>query len=782
MAGGEEAQRRIPEVLFLIGESPSRKEDQALLLGAGRYLDDLVRPRMVYLGVVRSPHACARVTKIWPSEAAGLPGVLGVFSARDLPEIHGPIPPYRLPRRFRISHQQVLVTQTARYVGEPIAVVVAEDPCRLADALDAVKVDYDVLPAVTSTDPAINTTQVVHEGWPNNVAYVARGAVGDAGSAMKNASEVVSESFRHARSAGMPIEPRGVLAYEEGSPGQLVVVSSTQCTYHVREVIAEVLGMAEEQIRVIAPDVGGAFGAKAQPYHEEVLVAALARRLGRPVKWVESRSEHFVASCHDREQVHKVRMGFDRDGKIVAIDDEFWADFGAYPVQEDGVTANTINHLCSPYKVAHYQSTCHNVVTNKTFAAAYRGAGRPEAAFVMDRVLDIAARRLGLDPAEIRRRNFVQPSDMPYRPGLSYKDGVPITYDPGNFPAAFERLLELLGYDDARALQKRQAQSAQRIGIGLSCYLHGTAHGPYEGANVRVDPNGKTYVYLGCSSQGQGHETTFAQICAQELGVAFDDVVVVGADTQVLPYGIGAKASRLTATAGPAVARAAREVRKKALIVAASMFEAAPQDIDITGGRVHIVGVPDRSVRLADVAKAAVKFKALRGDPGLNACTYFNPQTVTWGFGAQAGIVEVDVETCELRVLKYVAIHDCGRPVNPMLIAGQLHGAIVQGLGGALMEELVYDGSGQLLSGSFMDYAMPKADQLPSIVTETIDHPSIINDLGIKGVGESGSISPGAVIGNAVEDALAEFGITVREVPVTPVRIFELLRQAQMRR
>ena len=766
----------------MIGESPGRKEDHTLLLGGGRFLDDLTRPGMVHLGVLRSPHARARIKSISTSEAESMPGVVGIFSARDLPEIRGPIPPYRVPRRFRPSDQQVLAGQVVRYVGEPVLVVVADEVRRLADALDAVKVEYEVMEAVTSTKAARDAKPVVHEGWPDNTAYVAKGGVGDADAAMKRAAEIVTETFQHGRSAGMPIEPRGVLAYEDESAGHLVVVSSTQCTYHVREVIAECLGLAEEQVRVIAPDVGGAFGAKAQPQHEEVVVAALARRLRRPVKWVESRSEHFVAACHDREQFHQVSMGFDRDGKIVAIDDEFWADFGAYPVQEDGVTANTINHLCSPYKVAHYRGVCNNVVTNKTFAAAYRGAGRPEAAFVMDRVLDIAARRLGLDPAEIRRRNFVQPADMPYRSGLTYKDGVPIKYDPGDFPAAFDRLLEMLGYEEARTLQKSRSRGIQRIGIGLSCYLHGTAHGPYEGANVRVDPNGKVYVYLGCSSQGQGHATTFAQICAHELGVPFDDVIVVGADTQVMPYGIGAKASRLTATAGPAVARAAREVRKKAKLVAASMLEASPEDIDITNGQLHIVGVPGRSVRLSDVARTAVKFKPIRSDPGLNACTYFAPETVTWAFGGQAAIVEVDVETCETRILKYVAVHDCGRPINPMIIEGQMHGAIVQGLGGAMMEELVYDSSGQLLNGSFMDYAMPKADQMPAMLTESIVHPSTINDLGIKGVGESGSICPGAVIGNAVEDALADFGITVREVPVTPLRVFKLLQEARAHR
>jgi aerobic carbon-monoxide dehydrogenase large subunit len=732
---------------------------------------------MLHLGVVRSPHAHARIRGVQTSEAAALPGVAGVYAAADLPEIVKPIPPYRTPRKFRAFEQPVLAASVVRYVGESVAAVLVDDAASLQEAIERVVVDYEPLLAVSSTDAAlIPGAPRVHEHWPDNTAYVSRLAVGDVETAFAGAHEVVSERFRHARLAANPIEARGVLAHVEES-GELVVVSSTQVTYHLREALAELLGLSQETVRVIAPEVGGAFGAKAQIYSEEILVAALALRLRRPVKWVETRNEHFVATCHDREQVHDIRVGFSRDGKIVAIDDKFSADFGAYPVQDDGVTASTMFHLCSPYRVAHYRNVCANVVTHKTFSAAYRGSGRPEAAFVMDRVMDVAARRLGIDPAEIRRRNFVRPSEMPYRPGLTYKDGAPVAYDVGDFPAAFDELLRLLGYQQMRTLQQQRSRDVRRIGIGLSCYLHATALGPYEGANVRVDPGGRVYVHVGCSSQGQGHATTLAQICAEELGVAFDDVVVVGADTRALPYGIGAMASRIAANSGPAIARAAREVRAKACKVAASLLEAAPEDIWVTQGRVHVVGVPDHGLRLADVAKLAVKSKALMPDPGLNACTYFSPATVTWAFGAQAAVLEVDIETCEIRILKYVAIHDCGRPINPMVVEGQLQGGIVQGIGGALMEQLVYDTDGQLRNASFMDYAMPRADDLPAIETALVNHRSRINELGVKGVGESGCISPAAVIANAVEDGLVEFDVAIREVPLTPGRLFELLRR-----
>jgi carbon-monoxide dehydrogenase large subunit len=760
----------------MIGASPKRTEDRALLTGRGRFLDDLTRPGLLHLGVVRSPHGHARIRTILTAEAAAMPGVVAVATAADLPEIRSAIPPYWLKRKFRDFDQPVLAREVVRYVGEPVLVVVADDPRHLADALAVVRVEYQPLPALGSVEAALANGSRVHESWPDNVTGTSRGIVGDVETALAGAEVVISERFRHGRSAGMPLEPRGVMAWEE-QDGLLVVASSTQVTYHVRDAIAEVLGLSEERVRVIAPDVGGGFGAKAQMHHEEILVPAMARRLGRPVKWVEGRHEHFVATCHDREQVHEIRMGLTREGTIVGIDDTFWADFGAYPVQDDAVTLNTVNHLCSPYKVAHYRGICFNVVTNKMFAAAYRGAGRPEAAFVMDRMLDMAARRLGLDPADIRRRNFVPPTEMPYRPGLTYKDGVPITYDPGDMPADFETMLRMLGYEEFRNRQRDQRGGTRRLGVGLSCYLHGSALGPYEGANVRVDPGGTVYVYVGCNSQGQGHATTLAQICAAELGVRFEDVRVVGADTQVMPYGVGAMASRIMGNAGPAVAGASREVRRKAQLVGAMMLECAAEDVRIGDGNVYVVGMQERRVSLGEVARHAVKAKMLakKGDPGLNACTYFSPETVTWAFGAQGALIEVDVETCAIDIVKYVAIHDAGRAVNPVIVEGQLHGAIAQGLGGALMEELRYDQAGQLLTASFMDYAIPKATQLPRLDTANIDHPSMVNDLGVKGVGESGAICPGAVIGNAVADALSACEINIREIPVTPARVFELL-------
>src|SRR5437870_759142 len=615
----------------MIGSSPPRKEDRRLLTGAGRFVDDLRREGLLHLAVVRSVEAHARIAKIALAEARALRGVVAAWSAADLPETARPMPSaYGAVRKGRPWSQPILARDRVRYVGEPVAVVVA---------------------------------------------------------------------------------------YRDAESGALVVWSSCQNPYSVRDIVAAALELPAEAVRVIVPDVGGAFGPKGSVYPEEILVAAAALRLGRPVKWIETRREDFASLGHDREQTHEARIGFARDGTIVAIDDRFLADVGAYPAQGDGLTANTVNHLPGPYRVPHYRNAGTSVVTNKALNAAYRAAGRPEAVFVMERLMDLGARRLGLDPAEIRRRNLVRPDEMPYRPGLTYKDGVPIAYDPGDFPRAFERALALLRYAEWRSRQKTQAGTSRRLGLGLACYAQGTGLGPYEGATVRVDPSGKVYVLIGVAAQGQGHGTTLAQVAAGELGASFDDVTVVGGDTERFPIGMGTGGSRVAANAGPAVASAAREVRTKAARVAAELLECAPEDVRIEGRRAFVAGLPDRTLPLGRLAHAAVKSKALRGgpDPTLNACTYFYPDTVTWAFGTHAAAVEVDVETGATRLCAYAIVHDPGRAINPTIVAAQLHGGAVQGLAAGLLEELVYDRDGQLVTGSLMDYALPRADDLPPL-------------------------------------------------------------------
>jgi len=539
----------------MIGSSPLRKEDQRLLTGRGRYVDDLTRAGTLHLGVVRSTEAHARLAKVVTAAARVMPGVVLAWNAADLGEIASTMPTaYGGAQKGRTWAQPVLARDVVRYVGEPVAMVVAESAYQLADALEAVTVQYEPLPALPTAESALASPARLHEGWPDNTAIVARGAVGDPERAMAGAHLVVRERLRHPRLSAVPIETRGVFAYRDPSSGALVVASSTQSPYTLRDVVAAALGLPVEEVRVIVPDVGGGFGPKGPIYPEEILVAAAAHRLGRPVKWVESRRESLACMGHDREQNHDARIGFSRDGTIIAVDATFVADVGAYPLQGDGLTANTVNHLPGPYRVPHYRNTGTSVVTTKNWNAAYRAAGRPEAVFVMERLMDIGARRLGLDPADIRRRNFVRPSDMPYRPGLTYKDGVSVSYDPGDFPAAFERALTLLGYDEWRRRQKAHVGGTHRIGIGLASYAQGTGLGPYEGATVRVDPSGKVYVYIGVTAQGQGHATTLAQIAAAELGAAWEDVQVNAGDTAMFPFGMGTGGSRVAANSGPAVA------------------------------------------------------------------------------------------------------------------------------------------------------------------------------------------------------------------------------------
>jgi carbon-monoxide dehydrogenase large subunit len=767
----------------LVGASLKRKEDERLIAGRGRYVDDLTLPGLLHLGLVRSAHAHARVLRVDGTEALS-EGAALVWTLADLPELRtASIPPLVAERWTPSYRHPALAGDRVRHVGEALAVVVAEDPYRLADALERVRVEYEVLPAAVTRESArMVAAPAVHDAWPDNVAAVSRSEVGSADAGFAQADVVVQARLSYARVLGMPIEPRGVMASVDAT-GTLLVWSSTQVPFAVRAAIATSLGLAEERIRVIVPEVGGGFGVKGHVYPEDVLVPAVALRLGRPVKWIETRREHFLGSASDRDQVHDARLGLARDGTIVALETAFSRDHGAFPTLGEAITQNTINHLVGPYRVRRYRGAGTNVVTHKTFAAAYRGAGRPEAAFVMDRLLDRAARRLGMDAAALRRMNLIRPEEMPYASGLTYRDGVPITYDPADYPAAFDRALAQLDYTGWREEQKRRWSSARPIGIGLSAYVEGTGLGPFEGADVRVDPDGTVFVHVGVSAQGQAHETTLAQIAADELAVPIASVIVRGGDTGVVGYGMGTIASRVAAVTGPAVAKSASEVARKAKLVGAEMLECSPDDVVLADGRVHVAGMPGRSLRLAEVARAAVRSRALAttSGPGLSHCGFFYPGSVTWAFGAQGVVLEVDVDACALRLLAHAAVHDCGRPINPMVVEGQIHGGIAQGIGSALMEELIYDDAGQLLTGTLMEYALPRADQMPPLAVGHLDSPSIVNPLGIKGVGESGIISPAAAIANAVEDALADHGVEIDRAPVTSARLFELLRAARRR-
>ena len=765
-----------------IGLSVKRREDRRLLTGRGHYVDDVRLPHLCHAAIVRSPHAHARIVGVDARRATALPGVLAVFTIVDLPECAAAVPSLVTSTRFRPYVQPAIAGPKVRHAGEAVAVVVADDVYRAADAAEVLDVRYAVLPAVATVEAALAKGAArVFDEWPDNVAGPSAGAVGDVTRGFAQAHVVVEARLSVPRVAAMPIEPRGVVAQPDAPDGRLTVWASTQMPFAVRAAVAAALDLAEEQVRVIAPDVGGGFGAKGHVYPEDVLIPAVARRLGRAVKWIETRREHFLATAPDRDQHHQLRLGVASDGAIAAIETTFTRDGGAYPVLGDVITLNTINHLPGPYRVAHLKGSAVNVVTHKTFTGAYRGAGRPEVAYVLDRLLDRAARRLGMDPAELRRRNLIRFDEMPYTTGLRYRDGIPIVYDPADYPAAFDRLLARFGYDEWRAAQKGRRASPRPIGIGLSAYLEGTGIGPFEGADVRIDPSGMVYLQIGVSSQGQSHETTLAQVCAAELGVDTERVVVVGGDTAALGYGNGTIASRVAAVAGPAVARTSREVARKARLVAGELLECALTDVVFADGRAHVAGMAGRSIELGELARGSLRSPTLllEGAPGLHACAFFRPETVTWAFGAHACALEVDVETGAVRLLRYAAVHDCGRPLNPMVVEGQLHGGIVQGIGAALGEELIYDGGGQLLTGSLMDYGVPKADEVPPLDVVALDFPSTRNEMGIKGVGESGIISPVPAIANAVEDALADRDVAIERVPLTAASVWEALRSAQ---
>ena len=766
----------------LVGASVKRREDGRLVTGRARYLDDLVVPGLLHLAVVRSVHAHARIRGIARDDARDADGVVAVLTLDDLPECAGSVPALVPAPGIPAYVHPVLAGALVRHVGEAVAVIVADSAYRAADAAGRVTVDYEPLGAATTVASALAPDAPrVHPQWRTNLAGTCTGSTGDVTRGFDTAEVVVEGHFIYPRMAGMPLETRGVLAWPDPVSGVLEVWSSTQVPFAVRTAIASILGLAEERVRVRTPDVGGGFGVKGHVYPEDVLVPAGARFLGRPVKWVETRHEHLLGAAGDRDQEHRARLGVRRDGSIVAVETRFTRDHGAYPTLGEAITLNTINHMPGPYRVPSFRGEGTNVVTHKTFSAAYRGAGRPEAAFVVDRLLDRAARRIGMDPADVRRVNLIRASEMPYRTGLAYRDGAVIAYDPGDYVAGFERVLTLVDYSRWRKEAESRRGTRRPLGVGLSAYVEGTGLGPFEGADVRVDPSGTVYLYLGVSAQGQAHETTLAQVCADHLGVSLADVVVVGGDTSLVGFGMGTIASRVAAVAGPAVARSAAEVARRARVVAAEQLECAVEDVVLADGRLSVRGVPGRALTLGDVARAAVRSKALApsGSPGLSACAFFYPESVTWAFGAHAAVVEVDVETCELRVQRYAAVHDCGRPINPMIVEGQVHGGIAQGVGSALGEVLLHDEAGQLLTGTLMDYPLPRADDLPALDVAHLDFPSTVNELGIKGVGESGVIAPAAAIANAVEDALADHGVSIDRVPITSARLFELLRAAK---
>ena len=771
------------------GAAVKRREDPRFLLGEGRFVDDVTVPGMLHASFLRSPHAHAHIVKIDTTAASASPGVVRVLTFKDLERwmkplpLFGAVPPGLgavVKFDIRQAPQWALCRDRVRYVGEIVAMVVADSAERAEDAVDLIEVEWDLLPPVVDmTRAAEPGATLIHPEWGSNVGIGFTHSIGDADRAFAQADATVAETFNIQRYVGMPLEGRGVVAAWDRRDGTMTTWNSTQVSHFVQQGLTGALGLPPHKIRVIAPDLGGGFGTKASGYAEDALVPIAARILGRPVKWIESRREHMSGAAHARHQVHAISLAARRDGTILAVRDRIWLDLGAYNVWGVVLPYNTVAHLIGPHRIKNMRVDVEAVVTNKTPNAPYRGAGRPETVFAMDRIVDCLARELRMDPAEIRRRNYIRPDELPYDFGMPYRDGNPLVYDTGDFPDALEKALEAAGYEQFRTEQALLRARGVHRGIGISGYVEGTAIGPYEGATVKLDLTGRVLVATGAINSGQGHETSFAQIAADALGVPLDWVTVIGGDTAAVPFGVGTFASRSAVTAGNSIADACREVRTKLARAAAALLEAGPDDIEIEDGRVFVKGAPSSAVDIARVVQASIPTFAKPGvaSPDFEASAYHHVPTVTYASAVHVAQVEVDTATGRVTLLRYVVAHDCGRVINPIIVEGQVHGGVAQGVGGALFEEMVYDDTGQLLTGSLMDYAVPKADDLPLIETVHLEFPSPRNPLGVKGLGEGGAISPPAAIANAIEDALAPFGVRITETPVTAARIVALLQR-----
>jgi carbon-monoxide dehydrogenase large subunit len=771
------------------GERVPRSEDDRLLRGHGLFTDDVERGAL-HGCFVRSPHAHARVIAVDVEAARQAPGVHAVYTAADLPfrEVDLPL----LIPHPALTHgrtQRCLASSVVRYAGEAVAFVVADDRYLAEDAAELIQVEYEPLPVVASLDDSAGASHLVHDDVPANVAAELSQQRGDVAGAMAAAARRKKLRLRFERGAASPMEARAVWADWSARDRKLTVYDSTQSPTSIRGGLAVLFGLPESSVEVIAPDVGGGFGPKIMLFYpDELLCPYASMQLGRPVKWTEDRAEHFVAVNHERGQAHDVEVGFDSDGRLHALDVDFIHDAGAYTPYGLILPIITAAQITGPYLVPNYRVRFRDLYTNLTPTSPYRGAGRPHACFVMERVMDAIAAELGLDRAEVRRRNLLQPGDLPYDTGIGWQDGGRAVYDSGDYPRLLEMAVEKVG----------PRPDGENVGLGLAMYVEGTGVGPYEGAHVQVLVSGKVVASTAIPTQGQGHATVFAQVVADAIGVDVADVSVTGGDTRRFQWGVGTFASRGAVTAGNAMHVAAGLVAEKAKRIASEQLEVDPADLELAGGEVRVKGAPDRAIPLAAVAvlsnpvryafgggtEQATQFQArprpgpplpAGQEPGLEATGYYSPPGSTWASGCHAAWVRVDPQTFRLEILKYVVIHDCGRVINPLVLEGQVEGGVAQGIGGAFYERLRYDEEGQLRNASFMEYLIPYATEIPELEIGHVETPSPLNPLGVKGAGEAGVIPVGAVIASAVEEAL---GVPIREMPLSPQRLFELTASA----
>jgi carbon-monoxide dehydrogenase large subunit len=773
-----------------VGQALRRKEDPRLITGQGSYVDDINLQGQMWASWVRSPEAHAKITSIDTSAAKARDGVLAVYTHEDL-DMEAGLPMAWVPPGVDVNTPDhwVLAKDEVKHVGDPVALVVGDDRYGVVDAAEDVLVEYEPLPVVTDPEAALEGGPFVHERFGTNKVCDWSLGGGDLEAGFAEADVILERRIINHRTAGAAIEPRGVLA--EYRAGKLTVWSSTQVPHFLRLFLAGLLGIGEDRVRVIAPEVGGAFGSKLQIYAEEVGCAWASRKLGRPVKWIETRTEGLMVTHHGRDQVDYVKVGAKRDGTLTAWHSKIIADIGAYQMLlTPMIPPLSAFVMCGVYKTPAVVTDVIDVMTNKFPTDAIRGAGRPEATHMIEVMMDQLASELGMDPLELRRKNFIPPF------AEAHETPIGVAYDSGNYEGALDKLLEHIDPAEVRREAEQLRERGIYRGIGFSTYTEicgnapsravgpaafGLQGGGWESATVRVHASGSVTLYTGTSPHGQGHETGFAQIIADKLGIDPSQVEVIHGDTHTGPFGLDTYGSRSLAVGGEAAARTGDKVAAKAKSIVAHQLEAAPEDIELRDGKFSVRGSPDRGMTLAEVAGAAYVPENLPEgmEPGLDEQSFYDPENFVFPFGAHACVVDVDAETGKIKVVRYVAVDDCGPAINPMLIDGQVHGGITHGIGQAMFERIHYDEEGQLSTSSFVDYALPTAAELPSFETDRTETPSPVNSLGVKGVGEAGTIAASPAVTNAVIDALRPLGVTYINMPLSPMRVWEAIEEAK---
>ena len=775
------------------GARVKRREDPRLITGTAEYTDDISLTGMLYAAFVRSPHAHARIRSVDLEAARAAPGVVAVFSGKDLEDKVNPLPTAWLvpDSNLKTPPHPALALDTVRYVGDGVVVIVAEDRYQAEDATELVKVDYEILEPVVNSESAVQEgAPVVHEEAQDNVAFDWNLGGGDLDQAFADSDGVFKIRLLNQRLIPNAIEPRGCVAEYNSGSGKLTLRLTSQNPHIHRLLLSGVLNVPEHKLRIVAPEIGGGFGSKIAVYADEAVVAFCAMQTGKAVKWVETRRENYVSTTHGRDHITDLEAAYRQDGKILGLKVKTYANMGAYlSTAAPGVPTWLYGLMLSGvYDIPAIQCQVLGVLTHTTPTDAYRGAGRPEATYVLERVMDLLATELDLDIVEIRRRNFIQKEQFPHTVAMG------ISYDSGDYELTLGRCLEMLGYEAFRAEQAEARKEGRHLGLGLSTYAEMCGLGPsqvvgstgfqgglWESGLVRVHPTGKVHVFIGASPHGQGEETTFAQIVASEIGVDTNDVKVIHGDTDNTPMGWGTYGSRTTAVGGAALAMAVRKIRDKAKVLAAHLLEASVEDMDYDDGKFFVKGSPDKAKTIQDIALMAnVAWNMPEGmEPGLEASTFYDPPNFVFPYGSHLAVVEVDTETGHVELTKYTALDDCGPQINPVIVEGQVHGGVVQGIGQALWEEAVYDESAQLITGSMLDYALPRADRLPPIEVISTVTPSPHHPLGVKGIGEAGTIASTVTVYNAVLDALRPLGVTSIDMPFTPERVWRAIQDAK---